>query len=394
MRRRNRSTRLLSGLLLYCLATPVYAQKAVEQTLAQVQALLERGDVAAAEKQLRSAAASYPNSFAVHNDLGTLYLQTRRTKEALKEFRLAVRLNPKHADLQRNLGTCYFLENAFSDALVPLERAKALDATDLRTRYQLGYSLLMLDRPQEAEPELKYVSDRMPDDELSAFALVKAYQAERDQEKAAATFARLQAAHPDSVFVHILLGEAYDIQEKASDAIAEYQKAIALAPEMPRLHFDLGFLYFQNNQVPHAVEMLEMELQINPRFAPALYYLGEISLEQSDFQKAASHFQQAIQQNATCVDAYVGLGKAHARAGHPKEALVALGQANRLDSQQAEIHYLLANVYRDLNQPEKRVEELRRFEALQAKTAPQPDRIPATRRTVATCLAVVRSKPK
>ena len=171
----------------------------------------------------------------MRNNLGALYMQQQRYPEACPEFTVAADLNPQIADVQRNLGTCLFLTEAFESAIIPLRRAKALDANDPRIRYQLGYALLMLSRPQEAQPELEYVSSKMPGEERTLFALVKLYQAEGNQDKAAEAFAKLQSAHPDSPFVHILMGESYDVQEKLDEAIAEFLKAISLAPGMPRL---------------------------------------------------------------------------------------------------------------------------------------------------------------
>jgi hypothetical protein len=67
---------------------------------------------------------------------------------------------------------------AFEKAVVPLRRAKALDANDPRTRFQLGYALLMLRRPQEAEQE--YVSSKMPGVEGTLFALFNLYSGGRE----------------------------------------------------------------------------------------------------------------------------------------------------------------------------------------------------------------------
>jgi cytochrome c-type biogenesis protein CcmH/NrfG len=120
------------------------------------------------------------------------------------------------------------------------------------------------------------------------------------------------------------------------------------------------------------VAALQEELKINPTFTPALYYLGEIALEQNDPQRAADFFRRAISHNPSCVDAYIGLGKAEMRAGRPKDAVVAFEQANRLDDRQPDIHYLLATAYRELHEPEKRAQELHTFEALRAEATSKP----------------------
>lgn len=384
--------KLVAGLFLALLLSPprlLSAQTGLDEGLSRAHQSLERGDLNGAEKQLRELARLYPKSFVVHNDLGALYLQQQRYQQACRELAIAVGLNPGVADVQRNLGTCHFLRGDFANALGPLERAKALDADDLRTRYQLGYSLLMLGRPDEAQIELELVSSRMPGEERTLFALVKVYQAKRDQDKAAGAFQKLQQAHPDSVFVHILMGESYDIQEKLDEAVGEYQKALAMAPEMARLHFDLGFLYWEKQRFQDAAAEFQQELKINPDFTPAYYYLGDIALEQNDPAGAASFFLKAISRNSSCLDAYVGLGKSYFRLHDMLKAVGAFEKANQLDTSQPDVHYWLAKSYRATGQSDKGEQELKRFQSLKDKVAAAP---PASqpahdRWTSASCMA-------
>lgn len=385
-----------SGTLVFCSPAPLSAQSTEDRVLAHARSLLQQGSVGEAEKELKTAAALHPNSFVIHNDLGTIYLQSHRSREALQEFSIAAHLNPNNADVQRNLGTCYFLDDDYSHAIRPLERAETLDPNELRTRYQLGYSLLMLARPREAESFLKFVSDRMPDDERAAFALIKVYQAERDQGRAASTFARLQEAHPDSVFVHILLGEADDFQGHSTDAVAEYQKAIEEAPDMPRLHFDMGFLYFKQEMTQKAAEAMQEEIHLNPSFAPALYYLGEIALEDNDQNRAIGFFQRALSESPSCLDAYIGLGKALASADRHRDAVAAFIRADRLNDKLPDVHYMLAGEYRQLHETEMQRLELEKFKILKADAKAETVSSGRTqdRQEGTTCLTNVDSRRK
>lgn len=353
-------------------APSAMAQPALEQELARVEELLQRGDLKNAEAQLRQLARLHPTSYIVRNNLGALYMQQRRYPEACREFTAAVNLDAQIADVQRNLGACRFLSGAFERAIGPLRRAKALDGDDPRTRYQLGYALLMLNRPREAQPELEYVRSKMPEEERTLFALVKLYQAEGNQDRAAEAFAKLQGAHPDSPFVHVLLGESYDIQEKADAAAAEFRKAIELAPSMPRLHFDLGFLYWEVERFAEASTELHKEIQINPAFAPAYHYLGEIALTQDRPTEAAEFFKEAISRGPGCLGAYLGLGKAYMRTDKVSDAAKQFEQANRLDGSQADVHYWLATTYRRLGDATRSEAEMRQFQNLRESAKRTP----------------------
>ena len=334
-----------------CLAR---AQADFEKCLSSAEDKLRRQDLRGAEKLLLAAERMNPKSFVVHSNLGALPLQQRRYADSIRELTAARTLSPDNPDVLRNLSTSHFLAGDYAAALEPLSRSKELNARDIRTRYQLGYALLMLDRPAEAQPELEQVRAAMPEDANTLFALVKVYQAERDQDNAGRTFAALQRARPDSVFVHVLLGESYDIQENGPAAIAEFQKAIEQAPLMSRLHFDLGFMYWQSAQYPKAVEEFKKELEISPSFTPALYYLGDIALNEGDASGALMYFKLATARNPNCLDPLLGQGKSYMRLGRPDEALRQFEHAALLNSEQPDIYYLMAGAYRRLGPDGKR----------------------------------------
>lgn len=364
------------------------SDRTLDQRLGHAQSLLERGDLKGAEQELQALAKARPDSYLVHNNLGALYMGQGRLESACAEFAAAARLNPAQADVQRNLGACYFQMDEYSKVLEPLRASQQAAPEDLRTRYMLGDSLLMLSRPDQAEPELEFVRARMPGEERTLFALVKLYQQKRDQPRAGAAFAELQQAHPDSVFIQILMGESYDIQERREEAIAEYRKAIAVARDMPRLHFDLGFLLWANNRSDAAKAELQEEVRRNPRFAPARYYLGEIALSENRYAEAAGYFQQTIALNPGCLDAHVGLGKAYFRIERFADAVEEFERAHALDAAQPDVHYWLAMVYRRLQQKEKSEAEMNEYKELSEKKRALPaSKQPAQGRWAsATCL--------
>jgi len=369
--RRRRASILAAACILTAVVRLSNAQAAFEKYLSSAEERLRQKDFAGAENLLLAAEKINPKSFIVHNNLGVLYLQERRYTDSIREFTAARTLNSDDVDVVRNLGTSHFLKGDYGGALEPLTRAKELNDRDLKTRYQLGYALLMLDRPAKAQPELEYVLAAMPADASTLFALAKVYEAKRDQDKVGETFATLQRAHPDSVFVHVLLGESYDIQENTAAAITEYQKAIEQAPSMPRLHFDIGFLYWESAKYPDAVDEFKKELEISPGFVPALYYLGDIALNNEHFHEALEFFQSAASRNPSCLEPFLGQGKAYLRLNRLDEAIDQFKRAARIDGEQPDVYYWMANAYRRLGKAAKSQVATARFQVLseKAKTA-------------------------
>ena len=66
-------------------------------------ALMELGRFEEAEASLRRALDADALNAAAHNNLGILYVRSRRRDEARREFENALKINPELSEAKRNL---------------------------------------------------------------------------------------------------------------------------------------------------------------------------------------------------------------------------------------------------------------------------------------------------
>ena len=106
-------------------ATPGRARPARPNTT-KAEALIKAGNYAAAIPLLRTAEAKAPDNPDVHNWLGYAYRNLKRYDAALKHYRIALRLEPRHRGANEYLGELYLvlgqLEKA-EERLAVLDRA-------------------------------------------------------------------------------------------------------------------------------------------------------------------------------------------------------------------------------------------------------------------------------
>ena len=161
-----------------------------------------------------------------HNNIGAAYKGLGQNKDAAHHFRLAARLKPEYAEAFNNLGAVQEVEGALDDAKKSFERALSL-------------------KPDYAKA-------------LSG------------------------------------LGNVAAAEGNLNDAEQFYERALALDLNNVEARSNLGQILIDLGRTGEAEEQLRQALSINPEFAPAHYNLGVALEERGDFDGAQKAYQQAV----------------------------------------------------------------------------------------------------
>ncbi|MEW5755032.1 MAG: tetratricopeptide repeat protein [Pseudomonadota bacterium] len=129
-----------------------------------------------AEEQLLEMARQYPDLPGVYANLGILYTQTDRDKEAQESFQRALELKPNFPAVLNHLAYLHRTQGRFELALKTYEQALKIDPAYADTHLNLGilYDLYLMEpvnalrqyqiyvdmaRPPENDPVRKWVTD-------------------------------------------------------------------------------------------------------------------------------------------------------------------------------------------------------------------------------------------
>jgi tetratricopeptide (TPR) repeat protein len=164
--------------------------------------------------------------------------------------------------------------------------------------------------------------------------------------------------------LHALLGEMHADGERYSDAIKEYQAALAKRPDATGIHFAIGVAYWIQRQLePAKKEFLEAYKE-NPNDPVTNLYLGDIAVRNREFGKALKHLDIADKGQVEMFRVHLLLGKCYRGQHELEKAKAEFLMAIAADSNAAEVHYLLAQVYQDLKDPQASTKEFAEFERL------------------------------
>lgn len=112
-------------------------------------------------------ASKSPNKGRVRLNLGAAYDHVGRLEEAMKEYEVALNLDPKNVEVYNNLGTIYGREGHLDEAMKQFELALKIQPDHYGTHYNLGLAYKGLGMKEKAIAEMETVLKIKPDFDLA-----------------------------------------------------------------------------------------------------------------------------------------------------------------------------------------------------------------------------------
>jgi Flp pilus assembly protein TadD len=186
-----------------------------------------------ADKWLTEVTKLQPENALAWYYLGRARFYESRYKEAAEVFVTCLRLNPRDARAETNLGLAYKEMGKESDAIAAYQLAikweEEAGSKDAQPYLDLGS---LLRRDEKAKESLYYL------------------------EKAVAN-------EPNNPKVREELGKAYEDLHRNKDAESELRKAITLSPESSSLHYTLGHILKSEGREAEAVQEFAITSNLN-----------------------------------------------------------------------------------------------------------------------------------
>jgi tetratricopeptide (TPR) repeat protein len=252
-------------------------------------AYFKQGNLTAAEKWLKSAVVATPKDPRVQYQLGMLYKQQGKAKEARESLAASERLRRGDAEESRlktecsqkleqglkqeahaicqqlydpndpkkltALGTAYAQYGDLQAALDPLQRAAALDPQSPQMQYNLALVYFQLNQLEEARKPLARALERWPDLFQLNFLYGAVLAKSGDDQDAYKALVRARKLNPqdkgteDLLFMVMLANAEKNIHNRENAAGLRYLKEAAqLKPIEPEPHRRMADIYSQTNQ--------------------------------------------------------------------------------------------------------------------------------------------------
>jgi len=252
-----------------------------------------------AGKALDHAAFFGANSLVAFDDVslnisGDKLYEKGKIKEAVKEFKLALKLDANNANVRNSLGVCYGLQRQYDPAIGEFKKAVAIEPEEYMALYNLGLVHLLMEQQERA---LEYFLDA---DKINgknyevAFQTGKLYLDRGNHDKSRPYLQRAAKLAPESGQTYRYLGDCCAAAHDPEAAVSAYKKALKHNPHDAAALSALGSIFDDQGENPEITLMfLRESIALSPTNALYHHRLGRHFSNQDRLDDALKEFVKA-----------------------------------------------------------------------------------------------------
>jgi Flp pilus assembly protein TadD len=201
-----------------------------------------------------------------HFNSGVTHLREGRMDLALTSFERAVDADPENPYFRKGLGQAYAAKRDWKDAIKQFRKALELNPYFVDVRNDLGTALILAGKREEGKAEFitAYGDAVNPTPEVSARNLGQAFLDEKNYTEAIGwyrTAVGRNKAYPDP---YMGLATALIATDRLEEAVVLLESGVEAAPENPGLRLALGQVYFRAGRFSDSRTALEEAMRKDP----------------------------------------------------------------------------------------------------------------------------------
>ncbi|HMP51483.1 MAG TPA: tetratricopeptide repeat protein [Candidatus Melainabacteria bacterium] len=221
--------------------------------------------------------------------LGNRALKEGNTREAIKQFNLALTDLPQNAGLRQRLANAYFREGNLQAAVEEMEAAVKLRPSEAVYQAQLAWLYTRVNRINAAMRHAKIASQLTPDAVSPWVILGYCYASLDKNELAMNALNKALALEPDNVSALTYQAEVYADMGERDKAIKNYERAILKDSGNLSVLIGLGSAYGESGKTEQEKELYEKAVKLYPRDPEALGRYGWFLSKNGDFAGAMQY---------------------------------------------------------------------------------------------------------
>jgi len=313
------------------------------------------GQLDEAIKNYKMAIAINPNYAKAHFNLAGTLQDLGQLDAAVKSYEQTLEIDPDYAEAHNNLGSVFKELKKNDDAIQSYKKALAIKPDYIEAQFSLGVMFQNLGQFETAIKFYKMVIAIKPDFADAYNNLGITFLDLGQLDKAVKSFKAAIRLKPDFISAINNLGIASYKLGQLSDAIKYYERVLVFKPDFADAHNNIGIALLGLGQLSAAFKSYKVAIKLQPEFADAHNNLGVVCLDLGQFNNAVKSYMVAIKIKPDFVEAINNLGIAHYKLGQLDEALKFYERALTFNPDFSDAHNNIGVVLLDLGQADEAV---------------------------------------
>ncbi len=353
----------------------------------QIQVAQSAGHYAEAAQLYLQLINSGTDTPEIRSNCGVMLHLAGKNREAMEQFRVALRQNPALAGANLFAGLSEFDLGALDSASAYLKKAQELDPA--RPAPLLALGKLYVAKRDYNQANVFYAKATNLDANLAeawyGLGVTDRSMAEEILNHAARTgttnaadvkgkvqhlldgamqaLTRAAELDPNSAHTHLLMAESLSDAGKLAEAIPEYQAALKLDPALDGAYLGMASAYWKRRQFDQALPLLKHILVKSPNDPEANGMMADIVEHNADYATAQRYAETALRGNPDLIETRVVLARIYLARQEPKLAVSELRKVIAADPD-GSYHFLLYRAYRQAGDQRAAQEAMAQFQQL------------------------------
>jgi len=279
--------------------------------------LLSQNKMEDAIKHIQKAKAVDPAFPASYQNLVTIYAATGKYDQAVEEYAVLLRNDPKNLRAMLGLAVLYEIKGHDGDALAQYKKAAESKQPEgfvaLATYYQ---------KKKETKKALATLEDALKNDSRNAQVLEmkgRLLAGEKKYKDALKTFDEIELQNPDAG-IALKIGTYVSMKETAK-AVDLARKIIEKNPSSARGYIILASIYESEKDMARAISEARNGVRVDGNNLKAMLYLGKLVETTRDYTQAMAIYTDALRKKPDFVPAIFAQGALLDLTGKKQEAV-------------------------------------------------------------------------
>jgi tetratricopeptide (TPR) repeat protein len=228
------------------------------------------------------------------NISGDHYYQLHDIENAMREYRLALRVDEANITARNSLGVCLAESGDRAAALAEFDAARNRSPHDAMALFNIGLIHVLGNEPQSALAFFMHADEAAPETLEIVFQIGKLLTEQNQWQQALPYLETAQRLRPEWAAVFSLQGQCLEALGKNPEAVAAYKKAVKLNPNDAVALSSLGTLYADKGEnIDICLTFSRQSVLIAPGNGLFHLRLGRLLQQDGQWQAALDEYEQA-----------------------------------------------------------------------------------------------------